>query len=157
MNLFAFNVLLAIGFMIVLDSFTLQSLLAGFFLGFAALWLTRSHASQISYFRRTITVLNLIAFFFKALVISNLKVVWDVITPGHISQPGIVRVPLDAKTDFEIMMVANLISLTPGTLSIDLSDDRRFLYVHVMFMHDVAEVRRELKQGLEKRVLEVLR
>jgi multicomponent Na+:H+ antiporter subunit E len=66
-------------------------------------------------------------------------------------------VPLDAKTDFEIMMVANLISLTPGTLSIDLSEDRRYLYVHVMFMQDVAEVRRELKQGLEKRVLEVLR
>ena len=156
MNLFAFNVLLAIGFMIVLESFTLQSLLAGFALGFAALWLTRSHASQTRYFRRTFTVLNLLAFFAKALVVSNLRVVWDVITPGHISRPGIVRVPLDAKTDFEIMMVANLISLTPGTLSIDLSEDRRFLYVHVMFLQDVDEVRRELKQGLEKRVLEVL-
>jgi len=157
MNLFAFNVLLAIGFMMVLDSFTLQSLLAGFVLGFAALWLTRSQTSQSSYFRRTFTVLNLMAFFAKALVISNLRVVWDVITPAQISQPGIVRVPLDAQTDFEIMMVANLISLTPGTLSIDLSEDRRFLYVHVMFMQDVADVRRELKQGLEKRVLEVLR
>ena len=157
MNLFAFNVLLAIGFMIVLDSFTLQSLLAGFILGFAALWLTHSHASQTSYFGRTFKVLKLIVFFAKELLISNLRVVWDVITPAHISRPGIVRVPLDAKTDFEIMMVANLISLTPGTLSIDLSEDRRYLYVHVMFMQDVAEIRREFKQGLEKRVLEVLR
>ena len=78
-------------------------------------------------------------------------------TPSHISRPGIIRLPLDARTDMEIMAVANLISLTPGTLSIDLSDDRRYLYVHVMFLDDVDAVRRELKDGLERRVLEVLR
>ena len=55
------------------------------------------------------------------------------------------------------MLVANLISLTPGTLSIDLSNDRRNLYVHVMFLEDIEKIRRELKDGLERRVLEVLR
>ena len=55
------------------------------------------------------------------------------------------------------MLVANLISLTPGTLSIDISKDRRFLYVHVMFLDDVERAQRELKEGLEQRVLEVLR
>jgi multicomponent Na+:H+ antiporter subunit E len=84
-------------------------------------------------------------------------VLWDVVTPSHISRPGIIRLPLDARTDMEIMAVANLISLTPGTLSIDLSDDRHYLYVHVMFLDDVDVVRRELKDGLERRVLEVLR
>jgi multicomponent Na+:H+ antiporter subunit E len=157
MSLFLLNVLLAIGFMAVLDSFNLQSLLLGFGVGLGALWLTRPLYPETNYFRRAVTICHLLAFFTKALVISNLRVLWDVITPSHISRPGIIRLPLDAQTDLEIMMVANLISLTPGTLSIDLSEDRRFLYVHVMFLDDVAHVQRELKQGLEKRVLEVLR
>jgi multicomponent Na+:H+ antiporter subunit E len=55
------------------------------------------------------------------------------------------------------MLVANLISLTPGTLSLDLSEDRRMLYIHVMFLDDVDQTRAQIKQGLEKRVLEVMR
>ena len=96
-------------------------------------------------------------FFIKALFVSNLRVLWDVVTPQHISRPGIIGVPLDASTDFEIMLVANLISLTPGTLSVDLSEDRKTLYVHVMFLDDIDGAREELKYGLERRVLEVLR
>jgi len=84
-------------------------------------------------------------------------VLWDVITPQHISRPGIIGLPLDARTDAEIMLVANLISLTPGTLSLDLSDDKRVLYVHVMFLDDIDATRQQIKRGLEKRVLGVMR
>jgi multicomponent Na+:H+ antiporter subunit E len=55
------------------------------------------------------------------------------------------------------MLVANLISLTPGTLSLDVSEDKTMLYVHVMFLDDVEEARRTIKEGLERRVLEVMR
>ena len=79
------------------------------------------------------------------------------ITPPFYSRPGIVAVPLDARTDFEIMTLANLISLTPGTLSLDVSEDRRTLYVHAMFIDDPDALRREIKQGMERRVLEALR
>jgi multicomponent Na+:H+ antiporter subunit E len=57
----------------------------------------------------------------------------------------------------EILLVANLISLTPGTLSIDLSEDRSILYVHVMFLDDPARFRQSIKDGVERRVLEVMR
>jgi multicomponent Na+:H+ antiporter subunit E len=53
--------------------------------------------------------------------------------------------------------VANLISLTPGTLSIDLSEDRSILYVHVMFLDDPDRFRQSIKNGVERRVLEVMR
>jgi multicomponent Na+:H+ antiporter subunit E len=68
-----------------------------------------------------------------------------------------VAVPLDARTDAEIVLLANLITLTPGTLSLDLSDDRTVLYVHAMYLTDPDELRREIKEGFERRVLEVLR
>ncbi len=157
MNLFLINILLAVGFMIVLESFALQSLIIGFAIGYGALWLTRPLYSETRYFGRMFTTFRLMTFFIKALFVSNLRVLWDVVTPSHISRPGIIRLPLDARTDLEIMLVANLISLTPGTLSIDLSEDRRFLYVHVMFLDNVETTCLELKKGLEQRVLEVLR
>jgi multicomponent Na+:H+ antiporter subunit E len=157
MSLFLLNLLLAMGFMIALESFTLRSLAIGFIIAYGALWLMRPLYADSRYFKRVFTILRLMVFFIKALFVSNLRVLWDVVTPSHISRPGIIRLPLDARTDMEIMLVANLISLTPGTLSIDLSENRHWLYVHVMFLDNVDAARRELKEGLEQRVLEVLR
>lgn len=157
MNLFLLNILLGVGFMIVLESFNLRGLLIGFVVGYGALWLTRPLYADDGYFKRMGTFLRLLTFFVKSLFVSNLRVLWDVVTPSHISRPGIIRLPLNARTDLEITLVANLISLTPGTLSVDLSRNRQNLYVHVMFLDDVEKARRELKEGLEKRVLEVLR
>lgn len=157
MNLFLLNILLAVGFILVLEAFTLKGLLIGFVVGYIALWLTRPLYHNERYFVKTFNILGLFLFFLKALFVSNLRVLWDVVTPSQISHPGIIRMPLDANTDLEIMMVANLISLTPGTLSIDTSENRRYLYVHVMFLNDVNETCRELKEGLEQRVLEVLK
>jgi multicomponent Na+:H+ antiporter subunit E len=88
---------------------------------------------------------------------ANLRVARDVITPGNYMRPGIVALPLDAKTDGEITLLANLLSLTPGTISLDLSKDRKELYVHVMFLHDVDEVKEQIKSGFERRLLELLR
>jgi len=79
-----------------------------------------------------------------------------VITPVWYMKPGVIGYELEAKTDIEITLVANLISLTPGTLSLDVSDDRRVLYIHAMFMADEAELRESLHE-LERRILEVLR
>ncbi len=73
--------------------------------------------------------------------------------------PGVIAIPLDAHTDAEITLLANLITLTPGSVSLDLSEDRRVLYVHAMYIDggDVEAYRRAIKEGLERRVLELLR
>lgn len=73
--------------------------------------------------------------------------------------PGVVAIPLDAHTDAEITLLANLITLTPGSVSLDLSEDRQVLYVHAMYIDggDVEAYRRSVKEGLERRVLELLR
>jgi multicomponent Na+:H+ antiporter subunit E len=156
-NLFLINVFLALGFSAVLGQFSLYGLGTGFAVGFLALWATRPLYGESTYFWRVVNVSRLALFFLWELLRSNVRVLWDIVTPSHISSPGIVGIPLDARTDFEIMAVANLISLTPGTLSIDLSPDRRILYVHVMFLEDVEAVRREIKSGLERRILEAIR
>ena len=157
MNLFFINTFLALGYMGVPGQFTLTGFIVGFALGYAALWVTQPLYGATRYFRRVPKTARLLGFFLRELVLSNLRVLWDVVTPGHISRPGIVGVPLSAESELEILLVANLISLTPGTLSVDLSDDRRTLYVHVMFLDDPDRFRQSIKEGLEQRILEVTR
>ena len=156
-DLFLLNIFLAAGFSAVFGEFSLRVLLSGFAVGYAALWFTKPLYKDTRYFQRLPKVLLLIGYFIKELFVSNLQVLWDVITPKHISRPGIIGIPLDAETNLEIMLVANLISLTPGTLTVDVSDDKKILYVHVMFLEDLEGTRKSIKEGLEKRVLEVTR
>jgi len=157
MNLFFINGFIALGFIGVQGRFTLSGLLVGFALCYMALWITRPLYGDSRYFQRVPKTARLLGYFLVELVLSNLRVLWDVVTPGHISRPGIVGIPLSAESDLEILLVANLISLTPGTLSIDLSEDRRTLFVHVMFLDDPEHFRKSIKDGLERRVLEVTR
>ncbi len=156
MNVFALNLALALGWAALAGSFTLPSLLAGFGVGYLALWIARPLFGETAYFERVWRILRLALFFIYELVASSLRVVWDVVTPTHLSRPGIIAMPLDAKRDGEILLVASLISLTPGSLSLDVSPDRKTLYVHAMFVDDPEALRRELKSGMERRVLEAL-
>jgi multicomponent Na+:H+ antiporter subunit E len=95
-------------------------------------------------------------FFTKELIMANLKVAYDVLTPTNLMKPGVIAMPLRAKTDMEITILANAISLTPGSLSLDVSTDRLVLYVHVMYLYDEQEVLSELKR-LETKILRVMR
>jgi multicomponent Na+:H+ antiporter subunit E len=81
------------------------------------------------------------------------------LAPASYVCPGVIAIPLDARTDAEITLLANLITLTPGSVSLDLSEDRRVLYVHAMYIDggDVEAYRRSVKEGLERRVLELMR
>lgn len=157
MNLFTLNMMLALGWAALIGSFTLPSLLVGFAIGYLALWCARPLFGTTSYFARVWRSIRLAGLFVYELFVSSLRVVWDVITPAHLSRPGIIALPLDAKSDGEILLVANLISLTPGSLSLDVSSDRRTLYVHAMFADDPEALCRTLKARLERPILEVLR
>ncbi|MCP6657999.1 Na+/H+ antiporter subunit E, partial [Klebsiella pneumoniae] len=75
----------------------------------------------------------------------------------HHMTPGIVAVPLDVESDLEVTVLATVITLTPGTLSLHLTDDRRTLDVHAMYIDDPAVLVRGIKEGFERRVREVFR
>lgn len=107
---------------------------------------------------RLLALARLAAYFAGQLLLANLRVAAAVLGPRSRLTPAIVAVPLDACRDVEITMLANLITLTPGTLSVDVSSDRRTLFVHALsFDGDADAFRREIKDGFERRVLEALR
>lgn len=101
-------------------------------------------------------ILILLVFFLYELVKANLQVAYEVITPKLNMTPGIIMVPLDVKSDIAITMLANMISLTPGTLSIDVSNDKKVLFVHAMYIKDKEKFIKGIKEGFERRILEVL-
>ena len=133
------------------------SLVAGFVVGSLVL-LTMARGLDLPLpLARTRHLVGLLLFFLWELLLANLRVAWDVVTPRPRMRPGVIAVPLTARTDVEITVLANMVSLTPGTLSLDVSSDRRFLYVHAMYLHDRDRLVRGIKDGFERRLLEVLR
>ena len=72
-------------------------------------------------------------------------------------KPGIVKIELEAETDLEITLLSNLISLTPGTLVVDVSDDKKVMYVHGMYLQDKVKFIESIKLGLEKPLLDIMR
>ncbi len=151
------NVVLALVWVALTGSFTGANLLLGFVLGYAILGLALSDQPGVAkYVGKVPKFIGFVGFFLWELLVSNLKVAYDVLTPTHHMRPAVIAMPLDAKSDGEIPIVANLISLTPGTLSLDVSSDKKVLYIHVMYLTDRDEAIQSIK-ALEARALEVLR
>lgn len=154
---FIWNLLLALMWAVLTGNIGGMNLLFGFFIGYLVLGVMQRQVPVLrGYTRRLPKLIRFIFFFVKELVTANLTVAFDIITPVWHMKPGVIALPLDAKTEVEITMVANFISMTPGTLSLDVSDDRRVLYIHAMFLDDEQELRENLKY-MERRVLEILR
>jgi multicomponent Na+:H+ antiporter subunit E len=100
--------------------------------------------------------IGLASYFLWERVRANLRLALDVATPSYQMKPGIIAIPLDATRDAEILLLAMLINLTPGSVALDVSDDRTVMYVHVMYMQNPDAARAEIKHGFERRVMQVL-
>jgi multicomponent Na+:H+ antiporter subunit E len=155
-NVFAINLLLAASWAALAGAFTLSNLVVGFVLGFVALWVARPLFPDDGYFLRLPRLVRLALVFLRELVLSSIKVTRDVLSFRPINSPGVIAVPLKATSEVELLLVSSLVTLTPGTLSLDLSEDGRSLYVHAMFVDDPDALRAELVETLEKPVLEAL-
>jgi multicomponent Na+:H+ antiporter subunit E len=94
------------------------------------------------------------------IILSNLALAWLVIQPKPKLDPGIVAIPLTITTGIEITTLASAITLTPGTLSLDLGSDangRPVLYVHALRVGDPAKFRLSIQQGFERMILRISR
>ena len=146
------SILLALAWAALQGEMTLLNLLVGYGVGYTVLaLLARGGVMPSTLVSRTRHALELAVFFGWALVLANLRVAADVLRGTRI-EPAVVAIPLDITSDGEILLLSMLINITPGSVTIDLSDDRRTLYVHVMHMKSADETRREIKRGFERRV-----
>ncbi len=156
MTLLVMNLALALAWAILTSSMSAGNLFLGFVLGYAALWLVyRAMGNRAGYFGIYWRLPWFLSLFLWDLVLANLRVAYDVITPRHRMRPGVVAVPLEVASDVQLTVLANLITLTPGTVTLDVSEDGRTLYLHVMYLTEPDELRSIIKNRLERRILEM--
>lgn len=94
--------------------------------------------------------------FLKEIIKANLEVVKIVLSPELKMTPGIIAYKMDVKTDAGITLLANSITLTPGTLSVDISEDRKILYIHALHIEDAEVLEQSIRDSLEKYTKEIL-
>jgi multicomponent Na+:H+ antiporter subunit E len=150
--------LLALAWAALQGDFSLKTLLTGQVLGYVILVaLVRGGVLETSpYVGRIHRVVGLVTYFLRELVKANLRLALDVATPRFNMKPGIIALPLDATTDGQILLLSMLINTTPGSVALDVSPDKKVLYVHVMYMDTPDGARKDIKEGFERRVLGVL-
>lgn len=163
------NLVLALAWVAVTGAYGPADWLVGLIFGFLVLWVSwRAFSDEPfsagAYFRlRTrnppLTLVRWVAFGafgFVEIVKSSVAVARAVLAPRLELDPGFVAIPLDVKSDAGITILSNLITLTPGTVSLDISSDRKTLYIHAFSVGDVDELRRSTKASFERRVMELL-
>lgn len=154
---FFLNILLSFVWVALTGHLNYTNFIFGYLLGFFILWMLERTGNNKEYFLRVPKIITFTIRFLYDMLKANLEVAFDLITPKLYTQPGIIAYPLSATTDFEITMLSNVIALTPGTMVIDLSEDRKIIYIHVMYLKDKERFIDDLKENTEKKLLEILR
>ncbi|EDL63452.1 Na+/H+ antiporter subunit E [Bacillus sp. SG-1] len=151
------NFFLAFLWMFLQVSFTSTSFIIGYILGLIITFAFRRFFNSRFYLWRVFAVISLLLLFLKELILSNISVLKTILKPRLDIKPGIFELPTELKTDWEITLLANLITLTPGTLVVDISYDNKILYIHTLDIPDVDEAVNDIKNTFEKAIMEVSR
>lgn len=91
-------------------------------------------------------LIEFVFFYLLKLIQSNFYIAHDILTPGMRSKPDFIHLPLRIKSDFGLLLFSNLVSMTPGSLSIDISDDKKIIDIHVLYSHDKKKVISEIEE-----------
>lgn len=105
---------------------------------------------------RLFAAIDLFFFFVIDVIRSTIRVASEVLTPGFQMQPAIIRVDVTGMSDRQLFFMMNMITMTPGSMGIGLSDDRSALYLHIMYLEgSLTEVRESFEQSYGKKVRRV--
>ena len=157
MNTAFLVVILALVWAGTTGNFSGLNLLFGGVIGGAAVLLLRNSLASPRALLRARRIFSLLVLFLYELMVSAVRVAALVMRPdlGKVLKPAIIAVPLTVKSDAEITLLANMITLTPGTLSIDVSDDKSVLYVHTLTLDTREALIADIANGFERKVKEV--
>ncbi|WP_096156831.1 MULTISPECIES: Na+/H+ antiporter subunit E [Bacillus] len=151
------NLLIAFIWMFLKNEWSFSTFFVGFFWGGFIIWAMRRFLPGRLYFSRVWAATKLLLIFLRELILSNIQVIKDILKPKLDIKPGIFAMPTDLKSNWEITLLSLLISLTPGTLVMDISDDNKILYIHAMNMPDVDKIISDIKHNFEEAIKEVTR
>lgn len=145
------NVFLAVMWILVNESATVGSFTVGFLAGYLALTIT-----EPGYGRRIFRALFFVLYVLYQIIKSTVIVSAAVLQPNGRVKPGIVAIPLDTTSHTEIILLATVITLTPGTISVETgrrADGQQVLFVHCLLLDDPNGVIDSIKHDFERRII----
>lgn len=155
MRAFIFNLVMAVVWCLLWGSGSIWTFIGGLLVGAVVVSGFNRATGREPYLVRIGRLFRFAWYFTRILVKSNLQVAREVITPGFTMKPSILRYPIDHLTPVEKLTLANTITLTPGTLSVDISPDAKWLYLHCMYaesqdaaLADIDELAAQLHKGV---------
>ncbi|WP_017379710.1 Na+/H+ antiporter subunit E [Paenisporosarcina sp. TG-14] len=151
------NFFIALLWMFLSVSFSSSTFIVGFLLGMLMIWTMKGFFPGRFYMNRLWSVIKLSLMFFKELIMANIQVLFLILQPKLSIKPAIFALPTILEKDWEITLLSSLISLTPGTLVIDVSEDSKTIYIHALDYRDADEAIDSIKNTFEKAILEVSR
>jgi multicomponent Na+:H+ antiporter subunit E len=151
------NMVLAFLWMFIKVSYDPISFLKGYIFGLIVIFVLRRYFHSRFYLFRLWSFIKLIFIFIKELILSNVAIVKIVLKPTLDMRPAIFAMDTELTKDWQITLLSSLITLTPGTLVIDVSEDNKTLFIHAMNIGEVEEEINSIKNSFEKAILEVSR
>lgn len=155
MRLLLANLLLALVWLLLTAQPTVENFAGGFVIGLLVLSLVGPSDDFRRYATRWWRSIAFAAYFLRAVVAANIRLLYFLLTPNRNMRSGIVRVPLDIQSEYGITLLANVLTLTPGTLALDVEPDRSALFVHAIYMKSPEDLVRSVKDGFERRLREI--
>jgi multicomponent Na+:H+ antiporter subunit E len=143
------NVLLAVIWCFLLEDFRAVTFVVGYLVGAGVLFVLRRMMGEVVFFRKLTVFLKLAAVFAFEVIVANVQVAWWILRPRLRVQPAMIRLPINLKSDAAITTLAGMISLTPGTISVDVAPDRKSLEVHCLNVGDIPAAKRTIKKLFE--------
>lgn len=157
MSTFLWNVVLAILWAAMLGAITPVNLAVGFGMGLLLLSIATPHHGASPYAMKLLYVVHLLALIVWNVLTANWRLAREIVSPRMRSEPAIYAYEMEAQTDMEVTLLALIVSFSPGTLGLEVSADRRLLYVHVMFFATREQFNRDIREHIEGPLLRVLR
>jgi multicomponent Na+:H+ antiporter subunit E len=136
MNYLALNLVMAIVWMFLTGSFTVGGLVMGYVVAFVGLAFAQPILGTGRYVRAVFGVFRLLLVFLRELVLANVQLARDILRLHPSFKPGFIRYDARALSPRETVLLANMVSLTPGTLTVDTDHGGAFLYVHTLYAED---------------------
>lgn len=151
------NLIIAFMWMFLSETYTGTSFFLGYVLGLILLLLLDRFVPGRFYLYRVIKIVQLILLFIRELITSTIDIAKLAYKPNLNVEPGIFSYPLEVNSDWEITLLSNLISLTPGTLTVAVSHDNKEIFIHAMHIDDTEESIHSIKNTFERAIMEVTR
>ena len=146
MNPVGLNLALAVIWCLLTGAFTPWNFGGGMAIGALIVSGMQAAAGRTPYIVRIALLVRFLVYFTKILVQSNWVVAKAALNVGTPMRPRIIRYPVDGLAHWQKLVLSSAITLTPGTLTVDISPDGRWLYLHCMFAENRDEAARSIDE-----------